>query len=66
MKLQHNADGRFWLRVRALKEYLKSGSIEKVAFSYNVHPITLRRWVKRYQKGGEEDLKRKRTYTRHP
>jgi len=66
MKLQPELDVRFKVRVQAVERYLESGSLEQVAFSFSIHPITLRRWIKRYRNGGEENLKRKKTYIRHP
>jgi tetratricopeptide (TPR) repeat protein/transposase-like protein len=65
MKLQSASDVRFRIRVQAAKRYLESGSLEEVAFSFSIHPITLRRWIKRYHDGGEENLKRKKPYIRH-
>ena len=66
MKLQHKSEVRFRIRVQAVKRYLKSGSLKNTASSFNIHPITLRRWLKHYHKGGEKNLKRKENYTRHP
>lgn len=53
-------------RIQAVKKYLLLGSINNVASSFNIHPRTLRRWVKQYQKGGKDNLKRKKTYTGYP
>jgi transposase-like protein len=66
MKLQRRIDERFQIRIRAVEEYLDSDQLEEIASSFNVHPITLRRWIRRYQEGGENNLKRKKIYTRHP
>jgi transposase len=66
MKLQCRIDKRFQIRIRAVEEYLNSGSLEQVASRFNVHSITLRRWIERYRKGGKDALKRKETYARHP
>ncbi|HEC79156.1 MAG TPA: hypothetical protein ENI34_08470 [candidate division WOR-3 bacterium] len=66
MKLQLGTIDRFNVRVQAVKKYIEFNSLNEVASSFNIHPITLRRWIKRYQQGGEENLKRKKNYRRHP
>jgi len=65
MKLSR-ADINYQIRIQAVKRYLSSGSIEDCASFFNITPKTLRRWLKRYQEGGEENLYRKKVYTRHP
>ncbi|RKX70207.1 hypothetical protein DRP53_05805, partial [candidate division WOR-3 bacterium] len=52
--------------MQAVKRYLLSGSLHEVALAFNIHPRTLRRWIKRYRDGGAENLKRKKINTRHP
>jgi len=56
----------FKIRVKAVKEYFASGSLEDIAISNNIHPKTLRRWVKWYKEGGKDNLNRKGTFRRHP
>lgn len=65
MKLQQGPHPNFSTRVRAVKHYQKLGSLNQVASSFNIHPITLRRWINRYKEGGEDNLRRKRVYKRH-
>ncbi|MGB3480213.1 MAG: helix-turn-helix domain-containing protein [bacterium] len=53
------------IRLKAVKEYLASASLKKVATSFNIHPRTLKRWLRWYKDGGEKNLKRQRRYRRH-
>jgi transposase/tetratricopeptide (TPR) repeat protein len=66
MDLSKHPEPRFVTRVQAVKKYLASGSLDDVASFFDVSSKTLKRWIKRYQKGGEENLKRKKPYIRHP
>jgi transposase len=66
MSLQNGTNDCFNTRIRAVRQYQKSGSIENVASSFKIHPVTLRRWIKRYQTGGEESLKTRKGYKKHP
>jgi tetratricopeptide (TPR) repeat protein len=52
-------------RIQAVEKYLISGSLKEVAFSFNIHQRTLRRWIKLRQDGGNENLRRKKIYKRH-
>ena len=65
MKLQQRFNDRFNIRVRAVKKYLEFGSLEEVASSFYIHSTTLRRWIKRYQESGEDNLRTRKTYARH-
>ena len=63
--MQYGSDARFQKRIQAVKMYCASGSLEKVAAFFKIHPITLRRWIKRYQEEGKDSLMRRKTYGRH-
>jgi transposase len=54
------------LRVKAVETYIASGSLEKVATSFDIHPRTLKRWIKRYQEQGKEYLEIIKVYKKHP
>jgi transposase len=57
---------RFYIRKKAVLEYLKGDEINLIAERYGVHIKTLRRWIKRYKLEGEDGLKRKKTVKRSP
>jgi transposase/tetratricopeptide (TPR) repeat protein len=48
-------------RVAAVREYNKNGTLREVAGRYQIHLVTLARWVKRYRQGGVRNL-RPQTY----
>ncbi|MGB3478398.1 MAG: helix-turn-helix domain containing protein [bacterium] len=54
----------YGVRLKAVKCYLSSGLLDECASSHKVHPLTLRRWVKWYKEGGEQNLNRKKPYHR--
>lgn len=54
------------IRIKAVKRYFTSGSLDEVAASFDIHTKTLRRWVKWYKDGGEENLKRGKKYRKSP
>jgi len=48
-------------KIKAVKDYLKTEqSLQKIAASLNIYPKTLWRWVRRYEKDGEDGLKRRK------
>lgn len=47
------------VRVRAVRAVLAGGSVAKTAQAYQVHPVTLHRWLVRRRKKGEAGLQRK-------
>ncbi len=58
-------DRTFVLRKRAVKDFLISKNLKEVSAIYAVHPLTLKRWINRYQEGGFKNLKRRLTEKRH-
>jgi len=43
-------------RLKAVREYLKAGTLKEVAPRYGIHHVTLCRWVRRYRHGGPCNL----------
>lgn len=41
-------------RIEAVRDYLKGGTLKETASIYDIHPVTLSRWVKWYKKKKEE------------
>lgn len=45
----------FNTRIRAVEDYMKGGTLKEVSSRYNIHFSTLSRWVKWYERLGEEE-----------
>ncbi|MGB3477761.1 MAG: helix-turn-helix domain-containing protein [bacterium] len=47
------------IRIKAVETYLAGGTLKKIASKFNIHYVTLCKWVKWYKKTGEENFYKK-------
>ncbi len=64
--LSTSPDSYHEFRIKAVKSYLSTVSLQKVALSFGIHPWTLKRWIKWYEQGGVQNLDRRRKYKKPP
>jgi transposase-like protein len=65
MKLSSSRSHSPEYRIEAVDAYLTSTSLHETALNFNVHPRTLRRWIKRYEEGGKDNLRRVISQKKH-